>query len=327
MRLFSHVFQCLRLSAVLLLAILPGCATRTPTASNEQITGCLGARTSDSAVAQCTAVMNAGVGDSALLAKTHFMRGTAWHSKGESGRANADFTKAISFDSEFAPAYLGRAVLRDARGDYDGAIADYAQAIRLNPRDAGAYNDRASAFSAKGEFEKAIPDLETALRLDPALHAALVNRAYVAVGEGNYPKATEHFARATRVKPPDAYHLLWHFVAQTRSGPYTEKLRVAQTELADLSARQADSSFSLQVVDFYLGRLVEPILRARAGDRDSRIRQEQTCQVDYFVGQWHLMRGDTALGTPLLQAVVRNCPANFHERWAASLELRRIAPR
>jgi lipoprotein NlpI len=328
---FSNFVLRWRLAALLLLTIPAGCATNAPNipakASNEQIKACLEAATAESRLALCTAVVNSGVSDPSLLAKAYFMRGTGWQSKGDFGRAIADFNQAISLDSGLAVAYMWRAALRDAQGDYDGAIADYSQAIRLNPKDAAAYNNRACAFNAKGEFEKAMLDLETALRLDPDMYPALVNRAYMAVGEGRFSIAAEHFARAMRIKPPSAYNLLWYYVARVRSETNTENASIAKTELADRSAKLTDSAFALRVVDFYLSRLNEATIRARASHINPRIRQEQVCLVDYFAGQWHLMRGDKALGMPMLQAVVRNCPVNFHERWAAELELRKVSGR
>ena len=217
-----------------------------------------------------------------------------------------------------APSHTCSRRIKDGRGDYDGAIADYSEVIRLNPRDAASYNNRGSAWNAKGEHDKAILDLEASLKLDPNNQAARLNRGFMAVGEGRFGEAAEHFSRTMQTTPPTAYMLLWQYVARARAGADGQKESEARTQLSEQSVKLAERSFHSQIVEFYLGRTDEPGLRKSAQS------PTDACETDYFVAQHHLIQGETARGVALLQSVTKNCPANFHETWAARVELRRL---
>jgi hypothetical protein len=110
-------------------------------------------------------------------------------------------------------------------------------------------------------------------------------------------------------------------VARARSG--SEKGAGGRDELARESARLAERSIHMQLVELYLGRGDESSLR-----RPGRGAGE-ACETDYFLAQRALIGGEQAAGVELLRGVAKRCPANLQEAWAARLELRRLdgAPR
>ena len=53
-------------------------------------------------------------------------------------------------------------------------------------------------------------------------------------------------------------------------------------------------------------------------------QRNQTCEADFYVGEWQVLHANAALAKPLLQAAAANCPNDFIERAAAGAELERL---
>ena len=100
-------------------------------------------------------------------ANLYHERGLEHHGRGETERALAAFTRAISFDSKYTDAYNSRGFLYFEMRELDKAIIDFSTAIKLAPRSSFAYNFRGSAYAMKREYDKAIADWEVVLKLDP----------------------------------------------------------------------------------------------------------------------------------------------------------------
>jgi len=100
-------------------------------------------------------------------ANLYHERGLEHHSRGETERALAAYTRAISFDSKYADAYNSRGFLYFEMRELDRAIVDFSTAIKLVPRNSFAYNFRGSAYAMKREYDKAIADWEMVLKIDP----------------------------------------------------------------------------------------------------------------------------------------------------------------
>jgi lipoprotein NlpI len=70
---------------------------------------------------------------------------------------------------------------------------------------------------------------------------------------------------------------------------------------------------------FYLGQTTLAQLEAAAaGDGEK-------CEVDFYVGEWHLLKGDAASARARFKQALSRCPANFIERKMAEIESKRIA--
>jgi lipoprotein NlpI len=65
---------------------------------------------------------------------------------------------------------------------------------------------------------------------------------------------------------------------------------------------------------------------AGAGDRAAATTPAQTCEAQFYVGEWKLLRGDKAGATAAWQAAADSCPRSFTERKGASAELKRLNP-
>jgi lipoprotein NlpI len=68
----------------------------------------------------------------------------------------------------------------------------------------------------------------------------------------------------------------------------------------------------------------DQILSAAASADQDRTRRERTCEADFFVGFDQAGNGAAAEARPLLQSAAQDCPNDFLERPAATLELQRL---
>lgn len=203
------------------------------------------------------------------------------------------------------------------KGEYDHAIADYNQAILLGPNDpfhAFRFISRGNAYGAKGEYDRAIADYGQAIRLNPKeAISAYYNRGDAYFYEGDFTAAAADLLRANNLKA-DAYAMLWLFLARSRAG---------QDGAAELSANAAQlraRDWPYPVIDFYLGRRTLDEIRAAATTSGQR------CEVTFYSGEWHLLRGEKATARTMLQNAVDTCPKNFIEYAGALAELKRLNP-
>ena len=72
------------------------------------------------------------------------------------------------------------------------------------------------------------------------------------------------------------------------------------------------------VIEMYRGqRLPEEVLSAANSP-------EERCEAQFYVGEWHLLRGDNGAAATVLQAATVICPKNFDEYAGALAELKRL---
>ena len=99
------------------------------------------------------------------------------------------YSKAISADPQFAPAYLERAAAYLGKGDTVGAIRDCTKYMDLHPADARAYALRGNAYGKRGDSEQALGDLNKAIDLNPRGADNYYDRAMAYYDLRSYDKA------------------------------------------------------------------------------------------------------------------------------------------
>jgi lipoprotein NlpI len=122
-----------------------------------------------------------------------------------------------------------------------------------------------------------------------------------------------------KIAPADADNALWLHVIRTR---------LNQEDAAELAANRqalAGDQWPAPVVSLFGGAMsADQILSAAASADSDRTRSERTCEADFFVGFYQASIGAAAEARPLLQSAAQNCPNDFLERPAATLELQRL---
>ncbi len=275
----------------------------------------------------------------------YYNRGLTWRAKGDNDRAIADYDETIRLDPKYANAYVGRGLAWRAKNNLERAIADYSEAIRLQPNDAIAYNNRGYAWRVKGDNDRAIADYTDAIRRDPKYATAYANRANAWHAKGDDDRAIADYGEAIRIEPnssvryrsrgyvyfslgdfnnaasdllrandlaDNSYTMLWRYLARTRLG------QDGTAELGTNAARLKTKDWPYAVIDFYLGKRTMDDVRTAASSTDER------CEVEFYIGEWHLLRGNSADARTALKAAADTCPQTFIEYDGAVGELKRL---
>jgi tetratricopeptide (TPR) repeat protein len=239
-------------------------------------------------------------------------RGNAWRDKGNLDRAIASHSDAMKVDPKYSLAYYNRGLAWRDKGDYDRAIADYTEAIRLKP-EADAYHLRASAWRFKADYDRSLMDYDAAIKLAPNGASHYRDRGYANFDKGDFAAAAADMLRANEIGA-DSYAMLARFIARAR---------LRQDGSAELSANAAqlkDKDWPYAVIEFYLGRRSSSEMSKAASDADER------CEVEFYLGEWNLMKGNKADAKPPLQKAAETCRKTYAEYTSAVAELKRLGP-
>jgi tetratricopeptide (TPR) repeat protein len=138
--------------------------------------------------------------DSSLLparqAALHTDRGVAkWRLK-QMEDAIADFTKAVSLNPDYAPAYNNRGNVYLDMNKAEDASKDFDRAIALAPDFGAAYANRANVNQKLKRFEEAERDFRKAIGLLPGSAVPLNGRGKVATAARQYYTALRYLNRA-----------------------------------------------------------------------------------------------------------------------------------
>jgi lipoprotein NlpI len=241
-------------------------------------------------------------------------RGDLYKAKGDFDHALADFNEAIRLDPNYAIAFFFRGDLYKRLGNFDRAMADLNEAIRLDPNDAKAYFFRGRLSFMKGDNPNALADFEKAIRLDPDDASAHFNRgvAYFLVG-GRIADAEADLKKANQLNPQDPYVALWFDLTARRNG--------VPSHLAE-TAKQLDmTAWPAPVIRQFLGELTAAQTSAAAVDQDPKKQAAQTCEANFYSGEFALLKKNKPEATRLFKLAAKDCPLEFVESTAAIAEL------
>lgn len=250
-------------------------------------------------------------------ALTFWNRGLIWKKKNDTDRAIADYDEAIRLDPQFSEAFNSRGVAWNKKDDYDHAIADYSEAIRLNPQYAIAFFNRGNSRYRKGEFDRALTDYSEAIRLNPQYASALNNRGYAWFVKGEFPLAASDYAESQKFKP-DTDKAIMLYLARARSGNDAKEELTLNTNGSD------DKKWPAPVVALYLGKSKSGTVIPLAADPDPKIHKKQLCAADFYLGEWHLLRGEKKQASMFFTEAQKDCPHNDSDYYNSVSEIRRL---
>jgi tetratricopeptide (TPR) repeat protein len=282
------------------------------------------------------------------LAAAHANRGNVYLSKADVDHAFTDFNEAIRLDPKSGWAYTARGDIYKNKGDFDHAMADFTESIRLDPGFALAHYFRGELYKRKGDLDHALPDLNDAIRLDPNYAMAYFTRGCVSYTMGNGPAALADFGdaikleadnaefyfnrgvayfivgghladaeadfrKAAELNPKDAYAAIWLDLAAARTN--------TPSRLAE-AAKQFDmTAWPAPVVRQFLGEMNAAQTVAAANDSDPKTKLGQTCEANFYGGEFALTKKKKKEALPLLKLAAHDCPRAFIESTAAISEL------
>jgi lipoprotein NlpI len=130
---------------------------------------------------------------------------------------------------------------------------------------------------------------------------------------GDFKGASADLLRSMEIDE-DAYAMLYRFLARSRAG------ESAEAGLEADARRLKTKEWPFAVTELYLGR------RSPAETLAAAAKPDQKCEAQFYIGQWHVVKGNRADAETALQAAVDTCPKTFVEYRAAVVELKRLQP-
>jgi tetratricopeptide (TPR) repeat protein len=182
-----------------------------------------------------------------------------------------------------------------------------------------AFKNRGVGYFRKGIFEGAINDFTQAIQLNPSAEVLRFRGgAFAAIGK--YDEAFDDWTQSMGAGKGTAYWLLWNYIISGHAGnnevPWTRMSAVLATGIRMGGVSKVVWPFP--VIEFYLGNRFAPEMLSAASTPAER------CEAQFYLGEWHLLRGNLAAATASLRIAVTTCPKNFYEYDGAVAELARI---
>jgi lipoprotein NlpI len=199
----------------------------------------------------------------------------------------------------------------------DKAAETLDRAVKAFP-DVGTFYALRASYYAHRDAERASADLDKAIALDPLEVRALTHRGQLAFKNGNPMAAAKDWAQAWRGNRGDltvaeAYLPIWIYMLEAR-----DDNAKATSGFARRVSEVAAKVWPYPVASFYLGQMPVEALDVAAADND------QKCEANFYVGEWHLLKGEVAAARKRFEQALAGCPPNFIEREMAEIEAKRL---
>ncbi|HUL05436.1 MAG TPA: tetratricopeptide repeat protein [Candidatus Acidoferrum sp.] len=255
--------------------------------------------------------------------EANIVRGTVWgEQRAEHGRALAAFELALEIDADSIDARLGRAMALRGLGRFDEALLDFDELVRREPDDTMWRLRRCDVHYLKRDFRRAIEDCDDALARGASTFVGRTLRGVANYNLRQLDEAVRDFDVAATGPEQDYELALWHYFALLRAGDAQR----AQTVLDHHAIHGAEPvprpRWPQAVYQYFIGAVDSAEVQIRAlNSHDPLIRARQTCEADFYLGEFAALRGDTAAAKAALTRAMTDCPAASEERVAAETTL------
>ncbi|HOY31096.1 MAG TPA: tetratricopeptide repeat protein [Bacteroidales bacterium] len=159
-----------------------------------------------------------------VYAVAYSNRGVAYGTLGQWDKALADYNKALGVDTGVATVYYNRGCIYGYLGQMEKALSDYSKAIEIDPGSSDSYCNRGGIFWNLGQHDKAIADFTRAIEINPRLAQAYINRGGVYGSLGRYDKATEDLSLAIRITPRNQQAYFNRGITYTKTGEWNNAI-------------------------------------------------------------------------------------------------------
>ncbi len=245
--------------------------------------------------------------------------GIGYRAQADTG-AIARAESALAADPRNVDRIIALGLAQSGARQYREAIRTFTRGLAIAPNDARLYRWRGHRHLSVREFGRALDDLVRGSRLDSANYGIWYHLGIVRFARGEFPLAADAFARALPIAP-DAGERAgatdWLWMSLSRAG------RAAEARA--LLDRRPDS---LPAGNAYARRLA--LYRGEVGP-DQVFTPSDTADVaaatlGYGVGNWYLLRGDTARAREHFDRAVASGGWPAFGFILAETELRRLRP-
>jgi Flp pilus assembly protein TadD len=208
--------------------------------------------------------------------------------------------QAVAADPRSVPALIALGVAQAGPRQMREAVATFTRALAIAPNDAMLYRWRGHRNISVRNFDQAMADLTRGYGLDSTNYGILYHLGVLRFVRGDFNAAADAFARA-QPRAPDGGELAgstdWLWMSLQRAG--------RATEAAAMLARRPDT---LSTTAAYAKRL--KMYRGELAP-DSLLAPSDTSDIDvatlrFGLGNWYLIRGDTARARAEFQRSIRS---------------------
>ncbi|HJQ21538.1 MAG TPA: tetratricopeptide repeat protein [Gemmatimonadaceae bacterium] len=228
-----------------------------------------------------------GASAQAQSVQYHSPAGVDYRAQADTGPiARAD--SALTADPRNVQKVIALGIAQSGARQFREAIATFTRGMAIAPDDPMLYRWRGHRYLSVRELDKAMADLTHGYQLDSTNYGILYHLGIVRFARGDFAGAADAFARA-QPRAPDAGELAgstdWLWMSLMRAG--------RQADARAMLARRPDS---LRIDNAYARRLqlyrgeITPDQVFTAADTGD----VQVATLNYGLGNWYLVRGDTA---------------------------------
>ncbi|HJU64510.1 MAG TPA: tetratricopeptide repeat protein [Gemmatimonadaceae bacterium] len=184
--------------------------------------------------------------------------------------------------------FIQLGVAQSGMWQFREAIQTFTRGLAIAPNDAMLYRWRGHRYLSVRELDRALQDLTRGAGLDSSNYGIWYHLGIVRYARGEFDDAANAFTRAQRIAP-DASELAgatdWLWMSLSRAGKAAEAKAMLDRRPDSLTATNA----YVQRLRLYRGQ-VSPDSVITPADTSA----VQVATLSYGVGNWHLVRGDTA---------------------------------
>lgn len=226
--------------------------------------------------------------------------------------------RALAADPSNVDRIIQLGVAQSGARQFREAIETFSRGLAIAPNNAMLYRWRGHRFLSVREFDKALEDLTRGNRLDSTNYGVWYHLGIVRFGRGDFAGATEAFAHA-QPRAPDAGELAgstdWLWMSLSRAGRTAEAKAMLDRHPDSLPTTNAYA----QRLKLYRG-LIGPDAVITAADT----ADVQVATLSYGLGNWYLVRGDTARARSYFQRSIASGGWPGFGFIISEIELRRV---
>jgi len=235
------------------------------------------------------------------------------------------FTSALA-STELIPdlrtvALLDRGQAYQEKNQLDQAKADLDAAEKASPDDVTVLEAHARLYRDLEQYDVAMADVAHAIEEAPARSPLYFLRCRIDFEAAQYQVAASDCRNYLHFDPTDAYGVIWTAMSLVRS---KQDISPAFATVDRINTWKWPGP----LIDLYRGKGTAESVKAewskdRYGDLGNA-KVGRICEADFYGGEWHLSRGETAVAKAMLAAVPNECPKDYNEVAGAKAELARL---
>jgi len=237
--------------------------------------------------------------------------------------AVADFTRSVERDPNYFYAFTNRGFTLLQMDNPVAAEADFTQSLKLNPQQPFVYNLRGLSKLSRGDVAGAIQDQRSAVDVNTKDPVARADLAFLLVFAEDFAGALQELEAAQGVAPEFRHLSPWKIVALQRLGK-TQNLKEQFASSLSKDLKQRD--WIDHLIAFVLGAESEADLLAAAAAANEPVKNDETCEANFFIGLTKAAAGKAAEATEAYQRALATKSRHLAAFRGSQFALKKLNP-